>query len=86
MKADLMACVRIAVDEDGYLTATYAKFPQFPTLYHQGAGAAHQVAITFDDGPDPKWTPQVLDILKANKRQSGIFPRRRECGTLSRTR
>ena len=24
------------------------------------------VALTFDDGPDPKWTPQVLDILNRN--------------------
>jgi cellulose synthase/poly-beta-1,6-N-acetylglucosamine synthase-like glycosyltransferase/peptidoglycan/xylan/chitin deacetylase (PgdA/CDA1 family)/spore germination protein YaaH len=23
-----------------------------------------QVALSFDDGPDPDWTPQVLDILK----------------------
>jgi peptidoglycan/xylan/chitin deacetylase (PgdA/CDA1 family) len=23
------------------------------------------MALTFDDGPDPAWTPQVLDILKA---------------------
>ena len=23
------------------------------------------VALTFDDGPDPDWTPQVLDVLKA---------------------
>ena len=23
-----------------------------------------QVAITFDDGPDPTWTPKILDILK----------------------
>ncbi|MBB4154751.1 cellulose synthase/poly-beta-1,6-N-acetylglucosamine synthase-like glycosyltransferase/peptidoglycan/xylan/chitin deacetylase (PgdA/CDA1 family)/spore germination protein YaaH [Sphingomonas jinjuensis] len=23
------------------------------------------VALTFDDGPDPTWTPQILDILKA---------------------
>lgn len=23
-----------------------------------------QVALTFDDGPDPKWTPKILDILK----------------------
>src|SRR6185436_6387816 len=21
------------------------------------------VALTFDDGPDPRWTPQILDIL-----------------------
>jgi cellulose synthase/poly-beta-1,6-N-acetylglucosamine synthase-like glycosyltransferase/peptidoglycan/xylan/chitin deacetylase (PgdA/CDA1 family)/spore germination protein YaaH len=23
-----------------------------------------QVAISFDDGPDPKWTPKILDILR----------------------
>ncbi|HEV7864316.1 MAG TPA: glycosyltransferase, partial [Acidimicrobiia bacterium] len=22
------------------------------------------VALTFDDGPDPKWTPQILDVLR----------------------
>ncbi|WP_240157350.1 polysaccharide deacetylase family protein [Pseudonocardia broussonetiae] len=24
---------------------------------------ARTVALTFDDGPDPRWTPQVLDLL-----------------------
>jgi len=24
----------------------------------------HDIALTFDDGPDPKWTPQILDILR----------------------
>ena len=55
----------LAVDADGYLTATYVKFAEFPTLYHQGAGGEHQVAITFDDGPDPRWMLKVLDILMA---------------------
>ena len=63
----------LAVDKDGYLTAAYSKFPQFPTLYHQGAGAPHQVAITFDDGPDPEWTPQILDILKAANVKAAFF-------------
>ncbi|HKP05101.1 MAG TPA: glycosyltransferase [Chthoniobacterales bacterium] len=63
----------LAVDQEGYLTATYSKFPQFPTLYHQGAGTAHQVALTFDDGPDPKWTPKILDILKAENVKAAFF-------------
>ena len=25
--------------------------------------AAHTIALTFDDGPDAKWTPQILDVL-----------------------
>src|SRR4029453_13909245 len=56
---------KLAVDADGYLTAKYVRFAEFPTLYHQGAGGEHQVTITFDDGPDPRWTPKILGILKA---------------------
>src|SRR3954452_151958 len=25
---------------------------------------AHTVALTFDDGPDPTWTPRILDVLR----------------------
>ncbi|MGB8805206.1 MAG: glycosyl hydrolase family 18 protein, partial [Chthoniobacterales bacterium] len=57
----------LGIDKDGYFTATYTKFPEFPTLYHQGAGDPHEVALTFDDGPDPEWTPKILDILKTAK-------------------
>src|SRR3989454_12351901 len=64
---------KLAVDADGYLTAKYVKFAEFPTLYHQGAGGEHEVAITFDDGPDPRWTPQILDILKAANVKAAFF-------------
>ena len=63
----------LAVDKDNYLTASYTKFPEFPTLYHQGAGDAHEVALTFDDGPDPEWTPKILDVLKAAKVKAAFF-------------
>jgi peptidoglycan-N-acetylglucosamine deacetylase len=32
----------------------------------------NQVALSFDDGPDPKWTPRILDILK-HKGVHGTF-------------
>ena len=32
----------------------------------------NQVAISFDDGPDPKWTPKILDVLK-QKNVKGTF-------------
>ena len=35
--------------------------------YHPG-----EVAISFDDGPDPRWTPPILDILK-QKHVKGTF-------------
>jgi cellulose synthase/poly-beta-1,6-N-acetylglucosamine synthase-like glycosyltransferase/peptidoglycan/xylan/chitin deacetylase (PgdA/CDA1 family) len=42
-------------------------------LYHQGAGGPHEVALTFDDGPDPEWTPKILDILKAAHVRAAFF-------------
>jgi cellulose synthase/poly-beta-1,6-N-acetylglucosamine synthase-like glycosyltransferase/peptidoglycan/xylan/chitin deacetylase (PgdA/CDA1 family)/spore germination protein YaaH len=63
----------LSVDKDNYLTANYTKFPEFPTLYHQGAGDAHEVSLTFDDGPDPEWTPKILDVLKAAKVKAAFF-------------
>ncbi len=29
-----------------------------------GQNDAKKIALTFDDGPDPRWTPQILDILE----------------------
>lgn len=65
--AETSAAGRRAVGEDatGRATATYTDFPTYPVLYHQGGTDAREVAITFDDGPDPTWTPRVLDALKA---------------------
>jgi cellulose synthase/poly-beta-1,6-N-acetylglucosamine synthase-like glycosyltransferase/peptidoglycan/xylan/chitin deacetylase (PgdA/CDA1 family)/spore germination protein YaaH len=60
-------------DKTGLLTTVYDKFPQYPTLYHQGAGGDHEVAITFDDGPDPTWTPKILDILKQKNAPAAFF-------------
>jgi len=31
------------------------------------------IAITFDDGPDPVWTPKVLDLLRAQKVKATFF-------------
>jgi cellulose synthase/poly-beta-1,6-N-acetylglucosamine synthase-like glycosyltransferase/spore germination protein YaaH/peptidoglycan/xylan/chitin deacetylase (PgdA/CDA1 family) len=33
---------------------------------------ANEVSLSFDDGPDPKWTPKILDILR-NKGVKGVF-------------
>ncbi|WP_157937099.1 polysaccharide deacetylase family protein [Geodermatophilus chilensis] len=37
------------------------------------ATVARNVALTFDDGPSPKWTTQILDILKANRVRATFF-------------
>ncbi len=33
----------------------------------------NEVALTFDDGPDPEWTPKILDILKQEKATATFF-------------
>ncbi|MEU8219744.1 bifunctional polysaccharide deacetylase/glycosyltransferase family 2 protein [Micromonospora taraxaci] len=31
------------------------------------------IALTFDDGPDPRWTPQVLDVLRRHGAHATFF-------------
>ena len=38
-----------------------------------GIGDRGHVALTFDDGPDPVWTPKILDVLKAEKVPATFF-------------
>ncbi len=33
----------------------------------------NQVALTFDDGPDPEWTPKILDVLKREHATATFF-------------
>ena len=65
---------QVSADEKtGLLSTLYEKFPEYPSLYHQGGGNEHEVALTFDDGPDPTWTPKILDILKAKGAPATFF-------------
>jgi peptidoglycan/xylan/chitin deacetylase (PgdA/CDA1 family) len=36
-----------------------------PACTWRGPRTAARLALTFDDGPDPEWTPRVLDVLAA---------------------
>ncbi len=45
-----------------------------PALTHLPAGAARpEIALTFDDGPDPAITPRVLDLLDAAAARATFF-------------
>jgi len=33
----------------------------------------HRIVLTFDDGPDPTWTPKVLDVLKKHRVHAVFF-------------
>jgi peptidoglycan/xylan/chitin deacetylase (PgdA/CDA1 family) len=47
--------------------------PNSTVLTTVPATVPRNVALTFDDGPSPQWTPQVLDILKANGIKATFF-------------
>ncbi len=44
----------------------------FPCI-SSGAESGAKIALTFDDGPHPTYTPQILDILKANDIKATFF-------------
>jgi cellulose synthase/poly-beta-1,6-N-acetylglucosamine synthase-like glycosyltransferase/peptidoglycan/xylan/chitin deacetylase (PgdA/CDA1 family)/spore germination protein YaaH len=46
-------------------------YPHTYTVQYYGYHP-NQVALSFDDGPDPQWTPKILDILK-RKGATGTF-------------
>jgi len=50
-------------------------FQSYPLSWRiQQMGAApHKVALTFDDGPDPNWTPKILDVLKQKQAPATFF-------------
>ncbi|WP_407269778.1 polysaccharide deacetylase family protein [Radiobacillus sp. PE A8.2] len=47
------------------------RYPE--TVYLQGAQTDNKVALTFDDGPDPRFTPQLLDVLKEHNVKATFF-------------
>ncbi len=59
--------------DNGELFESYTKFPMPESIVRQGDPDAHQVALTFDDGPDPTWTPKILQILKEKKVPAAFF-------------
>ncbi len=51
---------------------TYDVLPTSYVIQRYGARPG-LVALTFDDGPDGRWTPKILDILKAKKASATFF-------------
>jgi cellulose synthase/poly-beta-1,6-N-acetylglucosamine synthase-like glycosyltransferase/peptidoglycan/xylan/chitin deacetylase (PgdA/CDA1 family)/spore germination protein YaaH len=61
----------LAMDDDTtippqFLSVTSESMDSYPLPYTLSQYGYHpnEVAFTFDDGPDPEWTPKILDILK----------------------
>ena len=71
------------VPKQGHRTITYdpatalitgETYDAYPLSYDidQIGAAKNKIVLSFDDGPDRRWTPKILDILK-EKKVPGIF-------------
>jgi cellulose synthase/poly-beta-1,6-N-acetylglucosamine synthase-like glycosyltransferase/peptidoglycan/xylan/chitin deacetylase (PgdA/CDA1 family) len=51
------------------------RYDSLPTSYviRRVGAVPKKLALTFDDGPDPEWTPAILDILKEKKVPATFF-------------
>jgi len=60
--------------ENGTGDITDETYDSLPTSYiiRRGGALPGKLALTFDDGPDPEWTPAILQILK-DKHAPGAF-------------
>ncbi len=65
---------QIVVDPDTNLV-TDEIFKTMPAPYtvDMYGSSPKKIAITFDDGPDPQWTPKILDVLKEKGVQATFF-------------
>ncbi|HTC84166.1 MAG TPA: glycosyltransferase [Rhizomicrobium sp.] len=66
--------VRKLTIEQGTGDITDESYDSLPTSYiiRRGGAVPGKLALTFDDGPDPEWTPEILKILK-DKHVPGAF-------------
>jgi len=54
----------ITVDASGLVTNEVFKSLPSPYVIDAYGAPGKRVVLSFDDGPDPEWTPKILDILK----------------------
>jgi len=64
----------VAWDAQGHVARVdYNEYPSGWILERQGAHPKGKVLFTFDDGPDAKWTPKILDLLDSRGVKAAFF-------------
>ncbi|HVB85187.1 MAG TPA: glycosyltransferase, partial [Candidatus Dormibacteraeota bacterium] len=51
-------------DSNQFDDESYQSYPMAWRIQQIGGSSPRKLALTFDDGPDPTWTPKILDVLK----------------------
>jgi len=57
----------------GVERADYVQYPSGWILERKGGKPRGRVTLTFDDGPDPVWTPRILDLLAQRGVHAAFF-------------
>ncbi|MGH9692369.1 MAG: glycosyltransferase [Candidatus Acidiferrales bacterium] len=74
-------------ESDEFDDESFQSYPLSWRIQQMGA-APHKIALSFDDGPDARWTPQILDILKEKQAPATFFvigdPANQETGLVRR--
>ena len=65
------ACLAVAHAGPGVTALAPVRRRFFPRL--AGQGRDDHVALTFDDGPDPAWTPAFLEVLATWRARATFF-------------
>jgi peptidoglycan-N-acetylglucosamine deacetylase len=58
---------------DLFTDETYEEYPLSYDIDQIGGTKEKKVVLSFDDGPDPRWTPKILDILKEKNAPAVFF-------------
>jgi len=63
----------VARDAQGNYSESYRELPSYYVIESTGGARGKSLCLTFDDGPDPRYTPEVLDILKSRGVRATFF-------------
>ncbi|MGA8766768.1 MAG: polysaccharide deacetylase family protein, partial [Candidatus Acidiferrales bacterium] len=59
-------------DSNSFDDESFQSYPLSWRIQQMGA-APKKIALTFDDGPDPEWTPKIIDVLEREKAPATFF-------------
>ncbi len=63
----------LTVDASGLITDEVFRELPSPSRVDAYGAPGKRVVISFDDGPDPQWTPKILDVLKRYNVKATFF-------------
>ncbi|PZP51891.1 MAG: glycosyl transferase family 2, partial [Pseudopedobacter saltans] len=67
--------IKFELDSSAYLISeeNYVELPSNYIIQRSGQKDSKKLVLTFDDGPDPTWTPMILDTLKKYNVPASFF-------------